>query len=81
MHESHKRSIVKGITWRFVASVTTMLVVFIVTGNLALVASVGVVDVTLKIIFYYLHERFWGKVHWGILGTEPNLSGTPPVKS
>jgi adenylylsulfate kinase len=71
MHESHVRSIVKGITWRIVASVTTMLVVFFVTGDLLLVASVGVIDVTLKVLFYYFHERVWGKVHWGILGPEP----------
>ncbi len=73
MKETHVRSIVKGITWRVIASVTTMLVVFIVTGNLELVAAVGFVDVTLKVLFYYTHERVWGRVHWGTFGTEPNL--------
>ena len=48
-----------------------MLVVFIVTGDLALVASVGAVDVVAKLFFYYLHERTWGRVKWGILGAEP----------
>jgi len=71
MNESHFRSIVKGITWRVVASITTMFVVFIVTGDLGLVASVGAVDVTLKVFFYYFHERMWGRVHWGLLGPEP----------
>jgi len=71
MNESHVRSILKGVTWRVVASVTTMLVVFVVTGDLALVASVGAVDVTLKVLFYYFHERMWGRVHWGLLGPEP----------
>lgn len=49
-----------------------MTVVFIVTGDLALVASVGFVDVIAKVFFYYLHERTWGKVHWGVLGPEPD---------
>ncbi len=73
MKESHWRSIFKGITWRFIASLTTMGVVFAVTGDLALVASVGAVDVTLKVVFYYLHERMWGRVHWGIFGPEPRI--------
>jgi uncharacterized membrane protein len=71
MHESHSRSILKGVTWRIIASTTTMAVVFMVTGDLALVASVGAVDVIAKVFFYYIHERTWGKVKWGILGAEP----------
>lgn len=51
-----------------------MVVVFIMTGNLALVASVGVIDVVAKVFFYYLHERTWGKIHWGVLGPEPDMS-------
>ena len=74
MNETHKRSIVKGISWRIIASATTMIVVFIITGNLALVASVGLVDVSAKVFFYYLHERVWGRVHWGLLGTEPDVN-------
>lgn len=74
MRESHTRSIVKGITWRFIASGATMTVVFLVTKDLTLVASVGVVDFVAKLFFYYLHERTWGKVHWGMLGTEPRMN-------
>lgn len=73
MHESKRRSLMKGLTWRITASVTTMLIVFIMTGNLALVAGVGLADVTLKVFFYYIHERVWGRVHWGILGPEPKI--------
>ncbi len=73
MHESHARSIAKGVTWRVIASVTTMTVVFFMTGDLALVASVGAADIVAKIFFYYIHERSWGRVKWGILGTEPKV--------
>jgi uncharacterized membrane protein len=51
-----------------------MLVVFVVTGNLTLVASVGIIDVVAKIFFYYIHERTWGRVKWGTLGTEPSTA-------
>lgn len=71
MHETKRRSLLKGLTWRITASITTMIIVFVMTGNLALVAGVGLADVTLKVFFYYLHERLWGRVHWGVLGPEP----------
>lgn len=73
MRETHFRSVLKGITWRVIASTTTMAVVYFVTGDLTLVASVGIVDITAKVFFYYLHERTWGKVKWGVLGVEPNI--------
>jgi adenylylsulfate kinase len=73
MRETHFRSVLKGITWRVIASTTTMTVVYFVTGDLTLVASVGIVDITAKVFFYYLHERTWGKVRWGVLGVEPNI--------
>lgn len=73
MKESHIRSVLKGVTWRFIASLTTMTIVFMMTGDLALMAGVGLVDITIKVMFYYFHERIWGKVHWGILGVEPKI--------
>ncbi len=65
MREKHKRSVAKAVTWRVIASVTTMSLVYIFTGELELTATIGVFDVTLKMLFYYLHERAWNKTLWG----------------
>lgn len=65
MHETHTRSVVKGVTWRVIASLTTMGLVFAFTGDLVLMAEVGAFEITAKIIFYYLHERTWARVAWG----------------
>ena len=64
-HEHHKRSIVKAITWRIIATLTTMTLVYIFTGQIELVLSVGALDVVTKLFFYYLHERAWNKTKWG----------------
>lgn len=65
MTESHKRSIVKAITWRFLATLTTMILVFIFTGSLALAGSIGIFDVIIKLMVYYSHERAWNRISWG----------------
>ena len=64
--ETHKRSIVKSITFRILATVITMLLVWIFTKDLTLATSVGVLEVILKLIAYYFHERAWGYISWGM---------------
>ena len=63
--DTHLRSIVKAITFRIIATITTMILVLILTGDLALAGVVGALDLILKLLIYYLHERVWDKVHWG----------------
>jgi uncharacterized membrane protein len=59
------RSVVKTIIWRVIATLTTTSLVYLFTGELALAAEVGALEVVLKLLFYYLHERGWEKVAWG----------------
>lgn len=63
--EMQKRSIVKTITFRIIATITTVILVLIFTENLALASIIGVLDLISKLIIYYLHERVWNKVSWG----------------
>jgi len=56
---SRKKSVWKAISWRVIATVTTMVLVFISTGEWALMLSVGFFDVLLKLGLYYIHERAW----------------------
>jgi uncharacterized membrane protein len=58
-NKSHWTSIAKAVTWRVIASVITALLVYIVTGHLQLAATVGALDVVVKLIAYYIHERVW----------------------
>ena len=57
--ESHYRSALKAMSWRIVATTATILIVLAFTGRLVLSAGVGGVEVVVKIILYYLHERLW----------------------
>lgn len=67
MSEYRTRSILKAISWRCIATFATISIVFVFTKKLILALEIGLVEVTAKIIFYYLHERMWGRVKWGKL--------------
>jgi len=67
VREYRKRSIVKAICWRAIATLTTMLIVFIFTRHVTLALEVGAVEVVAKLVFYYLHERTWNLIGWGKL--------------
>jgi len=64
-NESRKRSLAKMLSWRVIATVITMTLVFLFTGELSLAAGVGIFEVILKVAFYYGHERAWNMVRWG----------------
>ncbi|MBK8171554.1 MAG: DUF2061 domain-containing protein [Sandaracinaceae bacterium] len=59
MIESHQRSVVKGISWRVVGTIDTVIVAFLVTGQGMTALHVGLSEVLTKIVLYYAHERLW----------------------
>ena len=63
--ETHARTIIKSVSWRVIATLTTMSIVFIFTKQPLIALEVGFFEVISKMLFYYLHERGWGKIAWG----------------
>ena len=63
--DRHARTICKTITWRILATSTTLLLVYFFTGNLTISAGVSISEILLKTAFYYLHERAWNKTNLG----------------
>ena len=57
--DSHLRSLLKGLTWRFVGSGTTMLIAWIFTNSVKQAAGIAVGEFVAKFFIYYLHERAW----------------------
>ena len=62
--ESHLRSLIKGISWRIVATSDTILVVLLITcltGNCSIeqAIKIGVIEFFIKLLFSYVPARFW----------------------
>lgn len=61
-----KRHLFKAITWRIVASLAGFFIAWGVTGNIKAGLSIGAIDIVIKFVLYYLHERAWYKSDFGI---------------
>ena len=64
MKDSRIRSVIKALTWRVIATGTTMSLVFAATGDIELMTHIGIADVVIKLFFYFIHERAWGRIAW-----------------
>jgi len=63
--ETKSRSLLKAVSWRFWATLTTTSLVFLFIGELEVALSIGVIEVVLKMAIYFLHERTWDKIKFG----------------
>ena len=62
--DTQKRTIVKTMTWRVTASLTTFLIAWMLTGDILVGASIGSIEAIAKVFLYYLHERAWNNLSW-----------------
>ena len=77
------RHLAKTFSWRLVGTLDTMVLSWVITGDLNAGMQIGLADVIIKMILYYLHERAWFKssvansnkrhlfktITWRIIGT------------
>ena len=63
--EKPLRSVAKAFSWRVVGTLDTLLISYILTGKIALAASIASVDFVTKMVLYFFHERIWNLVKWG----------------
>ncbi len=64
-YETKKRSILKALSWRTWATVTTAVLVYIFTGQFALAVTIGLLEVFAKMALYFFHERLWHRISYG----------------
>ncbi len=65
MKDSNARSVLKGITWRITGTIDTMVMAYIVTGQINNAIKIGLTEILTKVVLYYLHERLWNIIKFG----------------
>lgn len=66
MTVSKTRSLAKSLTWRVVAIIVTFASIYFLTGEIITATAGTVLTNSINFVLYYLHERVWLKVTWGL---------------
>jgi adenylylsulfate kinase len=64
--ESKNRSLAKAVSWRLIASITTTIIAFSFGLPAKAIGLVFFADLIIKFILYYLHERIWTRIKFGV---------------
>ena len=63
-----KRHIGKAISYRILGTLQTMIISYLFTGNFIISSSIGLVELCIKPMIYFLHERAWYKwIKFGVV--------------
>ncbi|WP_024955790.1 DUF2061 domain-containing protein [Sulfurospirillum arcachonense] len=65
MNEKPYRSLVKTVSWRAVGTIDTIIISYLITGNLKMATSIGSIELFTKMVLFYFHERAWNKISFG----------------
>jgi len=63
--ETHGRSFAKAFSWRVIASATTTVITWVVTGQVLQALWVGSTEFVAKIGLFWFHERIWDRIRYG----------------
>lgn len=63
--ESTRRSVVKALSWRILATAITSAIVYLLTGKGEFAATIGLADTSIKFFVYFGHERLWNRIPYG----------------
>ena len=64
--DSSKRSIAKALSYRFFGSIITAGIALIWIGRWEVAAGIGILDAIAKMAAYFVHERLWARIRWGM---------------
>ena len=59
----------KAVTWRAGGTVVTVLIAWLMTGEPKLSMGIGLLDSVVKIGAFYVHERIWNRLKFGVVNT------------
>lgn len=63
--EKPLRSILKTVSWRVIGTIDTVVISWVLTGQIETALAIGSVELVTKMILYFAHERVWNLIPFG----------------
>lgn len=70
---TNRRHALKTLTWRAIGTIDTIIIAWLFLNNVGESLNLGLYDTTLKLVLYYVHEKIWYRIDFG-LTTRKNRS-------
>jgi len=67
MKESKRRSLIKALTYRALATIATFSVALVFTGNMGASIQIGMADFVIKMTLFFVNDRVWNSIQWGYI--------------
>ena len=65
MSDTPLRSLVKAYSYRCCGTLATIIISYILSGQIILSLGIGLTEMVIKPFIYWLHERGWARIKWG----------------
>ena len=62
----NKRHIYKTFTWRFIGTLDTIIISWIVLCDISVGLQIGAAETITKMILYFFHEKLWYRINFGL---------------
>lgn len=64
--DSNKRHILKTFSWRFIGTIDTVVIGWLILGNPYEAFKIGLLETVSKMVLYFWHEKLWYKINFGL---------------
>ena len=54
-----RKRLFKTACWRIISTIVTFIIVYLLTGNWMLSTHIAIINIIVKSIMYYYHEKYW----------------------
>jgi len=66
MKKENIRALLKSLTYKSLSTISTFVAGWLITGSLAIGMTLGIFEVTFKLLLYFVHEKVWFNVNYGM---------------